>query len=91
MHATCFSLFGLKIYSVEWYKFLFNITRYFRDSRILEGIDHGLAQVIDGALGMAYGISATSFLLSTGSSPAVASASVHIAAVFTTGLSESHT
>jgi len=46
-----------------------------------------LAQVIDGALGMAYGISATSFLLSTGSSPAVASASVHIAAVFTTGLS----
>lgn len=46
-----------------------------------------VAQVIDGALGMAYGISATAFLLSTGSSPAVASASVHIAAVFTTGLS----
>ena len=45
------------------------------------------AQIIDGALGMAYGISATTFLLSTGSSPAVASASVHIAAVFTTGLS----
>ncbi len=45
------------------------------------------AQVIDGALGMAYGISATTFLLSTGASPAVASASVHIAAVFTTGLS----
>ena len=35
-----FSVFGLKIYSFEWYKFLFNITRYFRDSRILEGIDH---------------------------------------------------
>ena len=45
------------------------------------------AQVIDGALGMAYGISATTFLLSLGTSPAVASASVHIAAVFTTGLS----
>lgn len=46
-----------------------------------------LAQLIDGALGMAYGISATTFLLSTGASPAVASASVHIAEVFTTGLS----
>ncbi len=46
-----------------------------------------LAQIIDGALGMAYGISATTFLLSIGTSPAIASASVHIAAVFTTGLS----
>lgn len=46
-----------------------------------------LAQMIDGALGMAYGISATTFLLGTGATPAVASASVHIAEVFTTGLS----
>jgi uncharacterized membrane protein YfcA len=46
-----------------------------------------LAQSIDGALGMAYGISATTFLLGTGASPAVASASVHIAEIFTTGLS----
>jgi uncharacterized protein len=45
------------------------------------------AQAIDGALGMAYGITATTFLLSTGASPAVASASVHIAEVFTTGFS----
>ena len=46
-----------------------------------------LAQAIDGALGMAYGITATTFLLSAGASPAAASASVHIAEVFTTGLS----
>jgi uncharacterized membrane protein YfcA len=46
-----------------------------------------LAQVVDGALGMAYGITATTFLLSAGASPAAASASVHIAEVFTTGLS----
>nr|WP_306441201.1 sulfite exporter TauE/SafE family protein [Methyloversatilis sp. XJ19-13] len=46
-----------------------------------------VAQSIDGALGMAYGISATTFLLGTGASPAVASASVHIAEIFTTGLS----
>jgi uncharacterized membrane protein YfcA len=46
-----------------------------------------LAQTVDGALGMAYGLTSTSFLLATGSSPAVASASVHIAEVFTTGVS----
>ncbi|NML18294.1 sulfite exporter TauE/SafE family protein [Azohydromonas caseinilytica] len=46
-----------------------------------------VAQVIDGALGMAYGISATTFLLTAGATPAAASASVHIAEVFTTGLS----
>ena len=46
-----------------------------------------LAQVIDGALGMAYGVTSTTFLLATGVSPAVASASVHIAEVFTTGVS----
>ena len=45
------------------------------------------AQVIDGALGMAYGITATSFLLSTGVSPALATASVHIAEIFTTAFS----
>lgn len=46
-----------------------------------------VAQAIDGALGMAYGVTATTFLLSAGASPAAASASVHIAEVFTTGLS----
>jgi hypothetical protein len=42
------------------------------------------AQIIDGALGMAYGVSSTTFLLSTGVGPAAASASVHMAEVFTT-------
>lgn len=46
-----------------------------------------LAQVVDGALGMAYGVTATTFLLGAGVTPAAASASVHIAEVFTTGLS----
>lgn len=45
------------------------------------------AQVVDGALGMAYGVTASTFLLSTGVPPAAASASVHIAEVFTTGFS----
>lgn len=46
-----------------------------------------LAQSVDGALGMAYGITATTFLLGTGASPAIATASVHMAEVFTTGFS----
>lgn len=46
-----------------------------------------IAQTIDGALGMAYGITSTTFLLASGVSPAVATASVHIAEVFTTGAS----
>jgi uncharacterized membrane protein YfcA len=45
------------------------------------------AQLIDGAVGMAYGVSATSVMLSLGISPATASASVHAAEVFTTGIS----
>lgn len=43
--------------------------------------------MIDGTLGMAYGVSATTFLLAFGVPPAVASASVHAAEVFTTGIS----
>jgi uncharacterized membrane protein YfcA len=46
-----------------------------------------LAQLIDGALGMAYGVTATSVLLQLGAAPAVASASTHAAEVFTTGAS----
>ncbi len=46
-----------------------------------------VAQMIDGALGMAYGVSATTFLLSLGVSPAAASASVHTSEIFTSGVS----
>ena len=46
-----------------------------------------LAQLVDGALGMAYGVTATSVLLQIGTPPAVASASVHAAEAFTTGAS----
>lgn len=46
-----------------------------------------LAQMVDGTLGMAYGLTATSCLLSFGLAPATASATVHSAEVFTTGLS----
>lgn len=45
------------------------------------------AQVVDGALGMAYGVTVSSVLLSTGVPPAITSACVHAAEVFTTGAS----
>jgi uncharacterized protein len=45
------------------------------------------AQLVDGALGMAYGLTASSFLISFGVPPAPASATVHAAEVFTTGCS----
>ncbi|GAA5158400.1 sulfite exporter TauE/SafE family protein [Viridibacterium curvum] len=46
-----------------------------------------LAQIVDGALGMAYGITSSSFLLAAGVSPAMASGATHLAEVFTTGVS----
>ena len=41
------------------------------------------AQIVDGALGMAFGVISSTLLLSLGTPPAVASASVHAAKVFT--------
>lgn len=46
-----------------------------------------LAQLVDGAIGMAYGLTATSVLMLQGVPPVVASAGVHAAEVATTGLS----
>lgn len=45
------------------------------------------AQLVDGALGMAYGLTSTTMLLSLGIPPVVASATTHAAECFTTGFS----
>ncbi|WP_315385525.1 sulfite exporter TauE/SafE family protein [uncultured Stenotrophomonas sp.] len=45
------------------------------------------AQLVDGALGMAFGLVSSSVMLSMGIPPAAVSASVHTAEVFTTGAS----
>lgn len=42
------------------------------------------AQLVDGTLGMAYGVTSTTLLLTAGYSPAIASASVHLAEIGTT-------
>lgn len=46
-----------------------------------------VAQLVDGTLGMAYGVTSSTLLLATGLPPATASASVHLAEVGTTLLS----
>ena len=46
-----------------------------------------VAQIVDGALGMAYGVVSSTVLLSFGVPPSHASAAVHAAEVFTTGAS----
>lgn len=45
------------------------------------------AQLVDGTLGMGYGTTSTSFLLTFGVSPATSSMAVHVAEMFTTGAS----
>lgn len=60
----------------------------FFDSEMIKYLFVGLiAQIVDGALGMAYGATATAFLASVGVGAAQSSASIHIAEVFTTGAS----
>ena len=54
---------------------------------LLLGVIGFLAQLVDGALGMAFGVISTSTMLAMGLPPAQASAIVHTAEVFTTGAS----
>lgn len=46
-----------------------------------------IAQIIDGALGMAYGVSSNAFFLSLGIPPSIASACIHTSEMFTTAVS----
>lgn len=46
-----------------------------------------IAQLIDGSVGMGYGMTSTSLLLATGVAPAIASASVHMAEIVTSAAS----
>jgi len=50
---------------------------------LLIGIVGMFAQLVDGALGMGYGVTSTTLLLAVGLSPAAASASVHLAKIGT--------
>src|SRR5258708_25184710 len=56
------------------------------DYRVLAAVGFG-AQIVDGTVGMAFGVISTSALLSFGLPPAQASAIVHTAEIFTTAAS----
>ena len=74
-----------------------NIRSIYQDITVNLDADFGkyvlfgfIAQMIDGSLGMAYGVSVTTMLLGSGIqgiSPAIASASMHASEIFTTGSS----
>lgn len=68
----------------QWSEFLLNQLSPHFYLFVLGGF---IAQMIDGALGMAYGVSASTFLLSFGVPPAAASASIHTSEIFTSGVS----
>ena len=54
---------------------------------ILFGIAGFVAQLVDGSLGMGYGLTSSTMLIALGISPAVASASIHFAEIATTAAS----
>jgi uncharacterized protein len=51
---------------------------------ILLGLVGFVAQLVDGSLGMAYGVTSSTLLLAVGTNPAAASATVHLAEIGTT-------
>ncbi|MGA8115971.1 MAG: sulfite exporter TauE/SafE family protein [Actinocatenispora sp.] len=54
---------------------------------LILGVVGLLAQLVDGSLGMAYGVTSTTLLLTVGVAPALASATVHLAEIGTTAAS----
>ena len=66
--------------SYKWYK---TLDRAF-PIMVLAGF---LAQMVDGALGMGYGVTSATILLSAGVNPAVISGSIHTAEMFASGAS----
>jgi len=84
---TCI-LFTFNYFYGKYFPFVSDIILHLFNKHFITYFVVGfIAQLIDGTLGMAYGVSSTSFLLSNGVSPAVASSSVHISEIFTSGIS----
>jgi uncharacterized membrane protein YfcA len=54
---------------------------------VIIGLIGFVAQLVDGALGMGYGVTSTTLLLTAGLAPAAASATVHMAEIGTTAVS----
>lgn len=82
--ALAFLVFAYSGEVVELYEILTGFVGEEFAHFVLAGF---VAQMIDGALGMAYGVSASSILLSFGVPPAAVSASIHTSEIFTSGVS----
>jgi len=76
-----FTFFTYDRLTVLWNELELNETFFYY---VLGGF---VAQMIDGALGMAYGVTAATFLLTLGVPPSAVSASVHTSEIFTSGVS----
>lgn len=89
--ALLFMVLGYYLFSewqsppVQW--FLGELADLFSGNFYLFLLAGFCAQMVDGALGMAYGVTATTTLLTVGVPPAAASASVHSSEIFTSGVS----
>ena len=73
---------------VAWWSYHASSAQDFDTSLFLKALAVGmLAQLVDGALGMAYGITSNTLLLFLGFSPVAATSTVHVAEAFTTAAS----
>ncbi|MBK6979418.1 MAG: sulfite exporter TauE/SafE family protein [Cytophagaceae bacterium] len=80
-------LFSILMYNYSGKFSLSNISNGLNSDFLIFLIIGVFAQLVDGTLGMGYGATSTSFLLSFGVHPAVSSMGVHVAEMFTTGVS----
>lgn len=73
---------------VAWRAFYASSAHDFDTSLFLKALAVGIvAQLVDGALGMAYGVTSNTLLLFLGFSPVAATSTVHVAEAFTTAAS----
>src|SRR5690606_36769946 len=89
---VAWSIIGLKLIIISYLGYF--LTTGYQNSEVHFGttflffiLAGFVAQMVDGALGMAYGVSCTSLWLVLGVPPKLASASVHTTEIFTTGVS----
>jgi uncharacterized protein len=78
----------LLLYAILYLFPAIDFSEFAFDKRFMAFVFVGfMAQIIDGTLGMAYGLSCSTLLLNLGVPPRVSTAAVHTAEVFTTGVS----
>jgi uncharacterized membrane protein YfcA len=93
LFALAFIIIGSAVSSFYPMHNLFNAFRAFADNLELDAafgwmvMAGFIAQMVDGALGMGYGVISTTVLLSTGLNPAAISGSIHTAEMFSSGAS----